>query len=94
MDYNALAEFSINYGFFMACFVIVFGLGLIGLCYWFWYLCIKDAFQRSPEEFPDRTLWISILLVTLFIPGFIWQLIASIVYFSIYKPDFSSQRVL
>lgn len=92
MNYNALAEFSLNYGFFLACFIIVFGLSVVLLSYWFWFLCLKDVFKRSPEEFHDRTLWITILLVTLFIPGFIWSLIASVIYYLIYKPDLFNNK--
>ena len=85
-DYNALTDFILRYGLNLSCSIIIFGLICVLVVYWFWLACLIDVFNKDPKEFQDRTLWIILLLVSFFIPGIIWQLIASAIYYVMYKP--------
>ena len=81
--YESLAQFTLSFGLLLTC-VLWFGLFLIACIYFLLLIsCLIDAFNKDPEEFPDRNLWILILIGTQ-IFGFGW--IAVIVYYILYKP--------
>lgn len=81
--YQTAADLTLQYGFFVSYFLICGGLLIYSIFFWLWLSCLIHAYKN---DFKDRNLWLSILLISFFIPGFIWHIIASIIYYAIYKP--------
>jgi uncharacterized BrkB/YihY/UPF0761 family membrane protein len=70
-------------GLLVAC-LCVLALAIVGfLGIWLWAACLVDAFRKTDAEFPDRTLWLTILGLTIFF-GFSW--LAALVYYFMYHP--------
>lgn len=81
--YQQASDFTLQYGLFASIFVICGGLLIYGVVFWFWLSCLIHAYKTDHK---DRVVWIVILLISFFIPGFVWQFIATIIYYVIYKP--------
>ncbi len=76
-------------GLLLVCVVLFFGLFLVFLIIWLFVACLVDAFLKSEQEFPDRTLWIILLIGSAFV-SLMW--LSSIVYYFMYRPKLDFWR--
>lgn len=67
----------------VVCLILVCGFTVILFFLYLFVACLIDAAKRSEQEFPDRTLWI-FLLIGSALTGFIW--ISAPIYYYLYRP--------
>jgi uncharacterized BrkB/YihY/UPF0761 family membrane protein len=51
---------------------------------WIFAASVADAFNKTEDEFPDRTLWIVILLGSIFV---LLPWLTGLIYYFIFKPS-------
>lgn len=66
----------------LAIFLILLLVFLSIFGFWLWIAALVHAFRQSEADFPDRTLWIVLLIGSLFV-GFYW--LVGLIYIIIYK---------
>ena len=65
-------------------FCILFFLLFIGIVtFWIYIASVVDVLKKDEKEFKDRTLWLVLLIGSLFI-GMNW--LTGIIYYVLYKP--------
>lgn len=83
MDYNLLADFMATNGFWVSTITVCLGLFFFFGVYCFWFYCLADAVNADESRLKDKTLWIVILVASVFFTTFA-TIIASAVYYSLY----------
>lgn len=96
MNYQALADFSIQYGFWIASFVVCFGLAIVLGSIYFWVICLKDLLEKD-ENFPNKTFWLFALTLPAFSIlfygiGFFIMFIICLVYYFKFRPKLLNLR--
>jgi uncharacterized membrane protein len=85
-EYQNTADIFLQIGPIISCAVVCILLIVVISIFSFWCLCLIHAFRN---DIKDRNLWITILLVSFFLPGFVWAVIASTIYYYVHKPKLS-----
>jgi hypothetical protein len=70
-------------GLALTCGILLVALAVVFLILWIFIACLIDVFKKTDTEFPDRTLWIILLLGSLFL-GFMG--ITTLIYYFMYRP--------
>lgn len=83
MDYALLGDFMGQYGLIVSLLIICIGLLFFIFVYGLWLNCLIHVFKADETLVKDRTLWIVILVGSLFLTTFA-TLIASVVYYSLF----------
>lgn len=80
---NALFPLFGTAGLFLVCGMILIGSLVSLFVLWVYIACLIDVFSKTEAEFPERTLWIVLLLGTLFF-GMMW--LVALIYYFLYRP--------
>ena len=65
--------------------LILFVIASIALIFlWLYVAPVTDVFKKTEEEFPDRTIWIVLLIGSIFV-ALPW--LTGLIYYFIYKPS-------
>jgi hypothetical protein len=66
------------------CLIFLFSIAVLVISIWLFIACIIDLSRKTEAEFPEKTFWLVILILT-FVLGF--GLITSLIYYFLYKPN-------
>lgn len=70
-------------GLVLTCAILTCGFALFFFSIWLYVACLVDAFRKSEVEFPDRTIWITILIGSNFVGA---SPLATIIYYILFRP--------